>query len=535
MRFVDRVRILAKAGDGGRGVVAWRREAMTPMGGPAGGDGGRGGSVILQADESMSTLLDLKYRQELRAGSGEAGQNKGKYGRGAEDLIVRVPVGTVVYFEGIAQEGEPPPWHVEGDDEGRGASSMQNIYVVGGDEEPLDAEAEAEERAALARARAALEAGELESGDLGDVESSDDEVDATADEGRRADGEPEHAEDEDEDEDQEDDELFEADSEEEPEDVALGERKQDRRRRRRAHRRPRTKATTRDPATEGVDPTTLSPGDVVGDLVFAGQRLVIARGGRGGRGNIHFKSSTNRAPDRAESGTPGDSVWLRLELKLLADVGIVGFPNVGKSTLIRNISRARPEVGDYPFTTLVPHLGVVSIGGERSFVVADVPGLVRGASEGRGLGLRFLRHLERTRVLLHLLAPDPADDREPYRDLQALEEELAAYGAMFEGRPRVVALNKIDTDAGREAIANLRRRLRRHDIPLFPICAHTGEGVPALLEALWRRLELVKARERSVLSGDVPTSGEGPASGEGPVSGESPTGDDSPTDVTPSE
>jgi GTP-binding protein len=278
------------------------------------------------------------------------------------------------------------------------------------------------------------------------------------------------------------------------------------------------KAATRDPATEGIDPATLSPGDLIGDLVAAGQRVVIARGGRGGRGNIHFKSSTNRAPDRAEPGTPGDRVWLRLELKLLADVGIVGFPNVGKSTLIRNISRARPEVGDYPFTTLVPHLGVVSIGRERSFVVADVPGLVRGASEGRGLGLRFLRHLERTRVLLHLLAPDPADDREPFRDLQALEEELAAYGPMFEGRPRVVALNKIDTQEGHATIVALRRRLREHDIPLFPICAHTGEGVPALLEALWRRLELVKRRE---LQGeDAPSLAPLPTPpGQAPISG----------------
>jgi GTP-binding protein len=191
------------------------------------------------------------------------------------------------------------------------------------------------------------------------------------------------------------------------------------------------------------------PGDLLGDLTTVGQELVIAKGGRGGRGNVHFRSSTNRAPDHAEPGTPGEAYWLRLELKLMADVGIVGFPNVGKSTFIRAISRARPKVGDYPFTTLVPQLGVAALPGERSLVVADVPGLIRGASEGKGLGLDFLRHLERTRVLLHLLAPDFGEDRDPLTDLAALEHELKHYGDMFEGRPRVVAINKIDTQEAR--------------------------------------------------------------------------------------
>jgi GTP-binding protein len=185
-------------------------------------------------------------------------------------------------------------------------------------------------------------------------------------------------------------------------------------------------------------------------------------------------------------------MWLRLELKLLADVGIVGYPNVGKSTLISRISRARPEIGAYPFTTLVPQLGVVTLSDERSMVVADVPGLVDGASEGRGLGHEFLRHLERTRVLLHLLAPDPTPGREVLADLEALEGELRRYGPMFEGRPRVVALNKIDTDDGAALIKATRRALRKHDIPLFPISAATGEGTQALLEALWRRLQLVR-------------------------------------------
>ena len=235
----------------------------------------------------------------------------------------------------------------------------------------------------------------------------------------------------------------------------------------------------------------VAPGDQLGDLSEPGQRLVVARGGKGGRGNIHFRSSTTRAPDFAEPGTPGEMLSLRLELKLLADVGIVGFPNVGKSTLIGRISRARPKVGAYPFTTLVPQLGVVRLGEGRSFVVADVPGLIRGASDGKGLGDRFLRHLERTRVLVHLLAPDPDPDREPLADLEALEHELSRYGAGFPGRPRVVALNKLDLlrdEDGQALVAQTREMLRERNIPLFVISAHTGEGVDRLLQAIGRRL-----------------------------------------------
>jgi GTP-binding protein len=237
------------------------------------------------------------------------------------------------------------------------------------------------------------------------------------------------------------------------------------------------------------------PDVVLGDLSTAGQRLVVARGGQGGRGNIHFRSSTNQAPEYAEPGTPGEARSLRLELKLLADVGIVGFPNVGKSTFIARVSRARPKIADYPFTTLVPQLGVVALGDGRSMVIADVPGLIKGASEGKGLGLQFLRHLERTQVLMHLLAPDLDPERDPLADLDALEDELAQYGSVFEGKPRVVALNKLDLlqdEEGAERIAELREALRERGIPLFPISASTGEGIAPVLEALWRRL--VRAR-----------------------------------------
>ena len=381
MKFVDLVRVHVRAGRGGDGMVAWRREKYVPKGGPAGGDGGRGGDVVLVADPSLSTLLDLRFRQRIRAEDGEPGGTRDKNGHGGEDLVVKVPVGTMVYVEALEQQG---------DDDG--------IAVVEDDDDERDPDAEA---------------------DAADADADDD-----------------------------------------------------------AHEDDK--------------------GTLLGDLSTAGQRLVVARGGRGGRGNIHFRTATNQAPEYAEPGEAGDELGLRLELKLLADVGIVGFPNVGKSTLIAKISRARPKIADYPFTTLVPQLGVVTLGENRQLVVADVPGLIEGASEGRGLGLQFLRHLERTRVLLHLLAPDYGPERDFLRDLEVLEHELASYGVVFADRPRVVALNKIDTLDDREGkirIVALRKALRERDIPLFTICAHTGEGIDALLEALWRRLELARRAE----------------------------------------
>jgi GTPase len=412
VKFVDQVRVLVRAGDGGDGAVAWRREAHVPKGGPAGGDGGRGGNVVLVADAGLSTLLDLRFRQRLIAESGRPGQGRDRNGRGGDDLRVRVPIGTMVFVEGPATEsGEPPPWVAR--DEGD-ADALENIYVV---PEP------------------------------GDWETGDEEEDA---------------------------------------DFQL-----------QARLMPRAAARCVDEQRR-VRPGELPPGTLLGDLSQDGDELVLAQGGKGGRGNIHFRSSTRRSPDFAEPGEPGDALWVRLELKLLADVGIVGFPNVGKSTFISKVSRARAKVADYPFTTLVPQLGVVKLDAERSMVVADVPGLIEGASEGRGLGLQFLRHLERTRVLLHLLAPDPDPDREPLRDLEVIEHELAQYGEAFEGRPRVVAINKIDTlnsDEGRRQLAELREELRARNIPLFAISAATGAGLPPLLDALWRRLAAVRDRE----------------------------------------
>jgi GTP-binding protein len=290
--------------------------------------------VILQVDEGLSTLLDFRYRTEYRARSGDAGANKDMYGRGGEDLVLRVPPGTQVFD----------------DDSGR----------------------------------------------------------------------------------------------------------------------------------------------QLGDLREAGTTFVAARGGRGGRGNIHFASSTDRAPHRAEPGTPGQARTIRLELKLLADVGLLGFPNVGKSSLIARISAARPRIADYPFTTLVPNLGVVRLPGDhgsvRSFVVADVPGLIEGAHEGAGLGHRFLRHLERTRVLVHILEVSVVPGRTPLRDHTTLCRELALYDPELAARPQIVVLNKIDLPDVRRKLASVRRSFARRGLEVIGVSAVTGAGVSELLEAAWRVL-----------------------------------------------
>jgi GTP-binding protein len=335
VKFVDSCDVDVVAGRGGNGAVAFRREKFVPFGGPAGGDGGRGGDVVFDADEGLSTLLDLAHVRALRAESGEHGQGSDCYGRGGEDLVVRVPVGTQVF---------------------------------------------------------------------------DRETNAL---------------------------LFDVDA-------------------------PKT-------------------------------RVVVARGGKGGRGNIHFASPHDRAPRRAEPGEPGEERRLRLELKVMADVGLLGFPNVGKSTFVSAVSRARPKVADYPFTTLIPHLGVVRVGDEASFVIADIPGLIPGASGGAGLGHRFLKHVERCRALLHLVTLDPAEDRDPVRDYDALRRELAAYDGELAKRPEIVAMTKADLPEVRAAYPAVKKRLARRKIDLRLVSAATGEGVRSLLVDLYR-VESGKAR-----------------------------------------
>ena len=324
--FVDEVEIQVRAGDGGRGCISFRREKFVPRGGPNGGDGGRGGSVILEADEGLGTLLDFRYRRHYTARRGGHGEGSDRHGANGGDLVLRVPVGTTVR--------------------------------------------------------------ERDSGLL------------------------------------------------------------------------------------------------LGDLTAHGERLDVARGGRGGRGNARFATSTHRAPRHAEPGEAGEERTLRLELRLLADVGVVGFPNAGKSTLVARLSAARPKIADYPFTTLVPTLGLVRLDTERSFVIADVPGLIPGAAEGKGLGLRFLRHLERTRLLVHLLDLDPGTGRDPVDDWKTIQAELEAYSPELAARPQMIAANKIDLDGAAPRLARVVAFGRGRRLPVIALAARTGRGLAELRAAL---------------------------------------------------
>ncbi|MBM4360437.1 MAG: GTPase ObgE [Deltaproteobacteria bacterium] len=332
MRFIDEVTVEVIAGRGGNGAVAFRREKYIPFGGPSGGDGGKGGDVLLVGDEGLGTLLDLTYQRRIEADRGESGGNKDMNGRSGRDRMVRVPVGTQVF-----------------------------------------------------------------------------------------------------------------------------------------------------------DAVT---GDALGDITKHGEHLLVARGGRGGLGNIHFATSIDRAPRKAQPGEVGEQRELRLELKVLADVGLLGFPNVGKSTFVAAVSAARPKIADYPFTTLTPNLGVVEYaGGTRrggmNFVVADIPGLIKGASEGAGLGHRFLRHVDRTRALLHLVTLDPGEDREPVADYRALREELAKFDEALAERQEIVALSKCDLPDVREAYPALSERFASElGVELLPFSAATRDGLGAILDRL---------------------------------------------------
>ena len=333
MQFIDEATIHVKAGDGGNGSAAFRREDGVPRGGPSGGDGGDGGSVIVVADPQLASLLDYKFRRHYSADRGEDGRNKDQYGARGDDLALRVPVGTVIF----------------------------------------DAET----------------------------------------------------------------------------------------------------------------------GDQLADLTDAGATCVLARGGIGGRGNIHFKTPWNQAPRDAEPGTPGEERSVRLELKLLADCGLLGYPNVGKSTFISRVSRARPKIADYPFTTLVPNLGVVALSDERHFVIADIPGLIEGAAEGAGLGHQFLRHVERCRVLVHLVEATftVGPDRSPLHDYEVINRELGRYAPELANKPQVVVLNKIDA-IGHEEIEQHQRAFRDAGVELLTMSAATGAGIDVVLERVWAHLHV---------------------------------------------
>lgn len=334
MKFVDEARIEVKAGKGGNGVASFRREKFIPKGGPDGGDGGRGGSIYAVADRNINTLIDYRYTRKFLAKNGENGRGSDCYGKGAPDIELKVPVGTVI--------------------------------------------------------------------------------------------------------------------------------------------------------------TDKNTGEVIADLDRNGQRALLAKGGKGGLGNLHFKSSTNRAPRQCTPGEPGEERELNLELRVLADVGLLGLPNAGKSTLISAVSNAKPKIADYPFTTLHPHLGVVRVGPETSFVIADIPGLIEGASEGAGLGHLFLRHLSRTSLLLHVIDVAPVDETtDPIAAARAIVKELYNFDPALADKPRWLVLNKMDLvpeDEREEVIAKYRREFG-DETPIFPISAATREGCDTLVKAISEDLQ----------------------------------------------
>ncbi len=332
MKFIDKAKIHVKAGDGGNGCVAWRREKFVPMGGPAGGNGGKGGDVILKADSRLQTLMDFKYTKHFKAKRGQHGSGSNKHGKKGEDLILRVPVGTVV----------------------------------------KDAET----------------------------------------------------------------------------------------------------------------------GEIIADLVKDGQEVVVARGGKGGRGNAAFKTSTNQAPDYAEEGEKGEEKWIELELKLLADVGIIGFPNAGKSTLISVLSNAKPKIADYPFTTLSPVLGVVQLDIGKSLVLADIPGLIEGASKGAGLGHEFLRHIERTKFLLHVIDISDFREMEPLEAFEKINKEMEEYSPELIKKPQIIIGNKIDILSDKSQIEEFKKQFEEKGYRFIPVSAATKEGIEELKKALSEWIEL---------------------------------------------
>lgn len=323
--FVDKAKIYVKGGDGGDGLVAFRREKYVPEGGPAGGDGGRGGDVIFRVDEGLRTLMDFRYQRHFKADRGIKGRNKSQHGANAEHMIVRIPPGTVL-----------------------------------------------------------------------------------------------------------------------------------------------------------IDDDT---GEVIADMTRHGQQVVVARGGRGGRGNTRFATPANPAPELAENGEEGQERYIVMELKVMADVGLVGFPSVGKSTLLSVVSAAQPKIGAYHFTTITPNLGVVDVGDGRSFVMADLPGLIEGASEGVGLGHEFLRHVERTRVIIHVVDMSGSEGRDPFDDWVKINDELRQYNAGLLDRPQIVAANKMDMPEAEENLASFRERIAelRPDLEILPMSSLTRQGVQELL------------------------------------------------------
>ncbi|MEG6614868.1 GTPase ObgE [Peptococcaceae bacterium 1198_IL3148] len=338
--FYDKAKINVKAGDGGSGCVAMRREKYVPEGGPWGGDGGRGGSIYLVADEGLNTLVDFRYKRHFKGERGQHGMGKGMHGHSGEDLVLRVPVGTIV----------------------RNAET----------------------------------------------------------------------------------------------------------------------------------------GAFIADINKPGQRVMVAKGGRGGRGNMRFATAQNKAPTIAEKGEPGEELWISLELKLIADVGLVGFPNAGKSTIISSVSAAKPKIADYPFTTIVPNLGVVRVADGDSFVMADIPGLIEGAHTGIGLGHEFLRHVERNRVLIHVIDTAGTEGRDPVEDFYVINQELEKYNQRLASRPMVIAANKMDIPEAQQNLERLKAELgAKYEI--FPVSAVTGQGLDELLLRVAQMLTEIPKEELDLM------------------------------------
>ncbi|MFD2211030.1 GTPase ObgE [Virgibacillus halophilus] len=330
--FVDQVSVYVKAGDGGNGLVAYRREKYVPKGGPAGGDGGNGGDIVFKVDEGLNTLMDFRYNRHFKAKRGENGMSKSMHGKNADAYVISVPPGTTV----INEETE----------------------------------------------------------------------------------------------------------------------------------------------------------EVIADLTIHGQEAVIAHGGRGGRGNIRFATPRNPAPDFAENGEPGEEKNIKVELKVIADVGLVGFPSVGKSTLLSVVSAAKPKIADYHFTTLAPNLGVVETGDQRSFVMADLPGLIEGANQGAGLGHQFLRHVERTRLIVHVIDMAATEERDPYEDYMKINQEIHAYDESLAKRPQIIIANKMDMPSAAEHLTVFKERLI-DDVQVFPVSSVTKEGLREVLFAIADMLETI--------------------------------------------
>ena len=334
--FIDTARIYIKAGDGGNGIISFRREKYVAYGGPDGGDGGKGGDVIFIADPNLSTLLDFKYRKKYIAQNGENGRGKNQYGKNGEDLYIKVPVGTLIIND--------------------------------------------------------------------------------------------------------------------------------------------------------------ETGEIIADLVKPNQKAIVLRGGKGGRGNAKFATPTLKTPRFAESGEKGKEMWVRLELKLLADVGLIGFPNAGKSTLLASCTRAKPKIANYPFTTLTPNLGVVEHKG-KSFVMADIPGLIEGAHRGEGLGHDFLRHIERTKMLIHVVDVSASEGRDPIEDFEKINEELKLYSERLLTLSQIVAANKIDIQSGKENFPAFEKEIKKRGYEVYPISALTKVGIDKLLDKTIEILSSIPVEE----------------------------------------